>query len=98
MIAPLIEKIKKEGKGRDHDCLIGLSGGVDSSYVAYIAKEKFASVHMPMIGSGQAGGNWSIILEMIKETLSKKGIEVTIHELPNQKQLKGQQQSLHFSE
>lgn len=66
--------------------------------LAEIAKEKSASVHMPMIGSGQAGGNWTIILEMIKETLSKKGIEVTIYELPNQKQIKGQQQSLLFSE
>lgn len=66
--------------------------------LAEIAEEKSASVHMPMIGSGQAGGNWSIIFEMIKETLSKKGIEVTIYEIPNQKELKGQQQSLLFSE
>lgn len=66
--------------------------------LAEIANEKSASVHMPMIGSGQAGGNWTIILEIIKEILSKKGIEVMIYELPNQKQLKGQQQSLLFSE
>jgi len=33
------EKIKKEGKGKDFDCIIGLSGGLDSSYTAYIAKE-----------------------------------------------------------
>lgn len=41
MIAPLIDRIRKEGLGRDHDCLIGISGGLDSSYVAYMAKEKF---------------------------------------------------------
>jgi N-acetyl sugar amidotransferase len=40
-IWPLIEKIKLEGKDLDHDCLIGISGGLDSSYVAYIAVEKF---------------------------------------------------------
>ena len=40
-IMPLIEKIKREGTGRDHDCLIGISGGIDSSYVTYVAKEKF---------------------------------------------------------
>jgi N-acetyl sugar amidotransferase len=33
-----VERIKRDGKGRSHDCLIGLSGGVDSSYVAYLAK------------------------------------------------------------
>ncbi len=33
------EKIKKEGIGKDFDCIIGLSGGLDSSYVAYVAKE-----------------------------------------------------------
>ena len=32
-------KIKKKGKGKDFDCIIGLSGGLDSSYTAYIAKE-----------------------------------------------------------
>jgi N-acetyl sugar amidotransferase len=33
----LIAEIKAAGKGRKYDCLIGLSGGVDSSYLAYIA-------------------------------------------------------------
>ena len=32
-------KIREAGKGRDYDCLLGLSGGADSSYMAYIAKE-----------------------------------------------------------
>lgn len=35
----IAEKIKKDGKNRDFDCIIGLSGGLDSSYVAYIVKE-----------------------------------------------------------
>lgn len=35
----LIEKIKAEGEGKEYDCLIGLSGGVDSSYVAYLTKQ-----------------------------------------------------------
>ena len=36
-----IQKIKKEGGGKSFDCIIGLSGGLDSSYLAYIAKTKF---------------------------------------------------------
>jgi N-acetyl sugar amidotransferase len=35
-LASLIKKIKAESKG-DYDCIVGLSGGVDSSYVAYKA-------------------------------------------------------------
>lgn len=34
-----INKIKEYGKGKKYDCLVGLSGGVDSSYVAYLAKK-----------------------------------------------------------
>ena len=35
----LIEDIKAAGKGKEYDCVIGLSGGVDSSYVAYLVKQ-----------------------------------------------------------
>jgi N-acetyl sugar amidotransferase len=35
----LINKIKKSGKGKKYDCVIGLSGGVDSSYLAYLVKK-----------------------------------------------------------
>lgn len=36
----IVEEIKKAGSGRDYDCIIGLSGGIDSSYLSYVAKEK----------------------------------------------------------
>jgi len=35
----LVSKIKKKGSGKQYDCLIGVSGGVDSSYVAYLTRE-----------------------------------------------------------
>ena len=50
-----VEKIKADGKGKDHDCLIGLSGGVDSSYVVYLAKEKFGL--RPLLYHVDAGWN-----------------------------------------
>lgn len=34
-----IEKIKQAGKGKEYDCILGLSGGADSSYLAYLAKQ-----------------------------------------------------------
>jgi N-acetyl sugar amidotransferase len=37
----IIDRIKREGKGKPYDCVIGLSGGVDSSYIAYLTKKEF---------------------------------------------------------
>jgi len=34
----IIADIKSAGKGKQYDCVVGVSGGVDSSYVAYLAK------------------------------------------------------------
>lgn len=35
----LIDTIKRDGKGKDYDCIVGVSGGLDSSYVLYKTKE-----------------------------------------------------------
>ena len=35
----IVDKIKTKGTGRAYDCLVGISGGVDSCYVAYICKK-----------------------------------------------------------
>src|SRR6185369_17003957 len=32
-----LERVRREGKGKEYDCIVGLSGGVDSSYVLYQA-------------------------------------------------------------
>jgi len=34
-----VSKIKEAGKGKEYDCILGLSGGADSSYLAYLAKQ-----------------------------------------------------------
>ena len=54
-LVELAEKIKMEGKGKDFDCIIGLSGGLDSSYVAYIVKEKMGL--RPLLFHVDAGWN-----------------------------------------
>jgi len=38
-IEEIVDKIKKDGKNKKYDCILGLSGGADSSYVAYLAKK-----------------------------------------------------------
>jgi N-acetyl sugar amidotransferase len=35
----IIDKIKEDGKGKKYDCILGVSGGVDSTYLAYLARE-----------------------------------------------------------
>lgn len=50
--------------------------------LADTAKAMNASVHMPFIGAGMAGGNWDIIKGMILEELVLKGIDVTVYRLP----------------
>lgn len=55
MLSRQIEQIKADGKGRDFDCLIGLSGGVDSSYLTYIAVKKFGL--RPLLYHVDAGWN-----------------------------------------
>ena len=51
----LSDSIKRDGIGKDFDCIIGLSGGLDSSYVAYIAKEKMGL--RPLLFHVDAGWN-----------------------------------------
>jgi len=48
--------------------------------VAKKALETKASVHMPRIGCGLAGGKWEKIEPIIKETLCDKGIEVYVYD------------------
>lgn len=51
----IAERILAEGKGKDFDCIIGLSGGLDSSYLTYISKEKLGL--RPLLVHVDAGWN-----------------------------------------
>ena len=44
------------------------------------ADELKASVHMPRIGAGLAGGDWNIISKLIQERLADRGIEVFVYD------------------
>jgi O-acetyl-ADP-ribose deacetylase (regulator of RNase III) len=52
--------------------------------VARFASESDASVHMPRIGAGQAGGRWEVVREIVEETLTRNGIPVTVYVPPGQ--------------
>ncbi len=52
------------------------------SQLREIAARQGASVHMPRIGTGQAGGNWELIRDLIDEHLVRRGIPVFVYLLP----------------
>jgi len=57
------------------------------------ATKACASVHMPRIGAGQAGGSWWVIAELIDAILVKRGISVTVYDLPESGKEDGRQMS-----
>lgn len=68
-----IEKIKTLGKNDKYDCLIGLSGGVDSSYICHWAKE--AGLR-PLIVHFDNGWNSELAVKNIENIISKLGFDL----------------------
>jgi Zn-dependent peptidase ImmA (M78 family)/O-acetyl-ADP-ribose deacetylase (regulator of RNase III) len=64
--------------------------------VGELAKQKNAAVHMPRIGTGEAGGSWNLIEGIIRESLLSRGIQVTIYDLPFRKAAFPRQPSFEF--
>ena len=70
----LAAKIKKEGVGKDFDCIIGLSGGLDSSYATYVAKEKMGL--RPLLLHVDAGWNTDQAVGNIEKLVDGLGLEL----------------------
>ena len=70
----VIDKIKKEGKNKDFDCIIGLSGGLDSSYLAYMAKVKFGL--RPLLFHVDAGWNTDRAVGNIEKLVDGLGLDL----------------------
>lgn len=47
------------------------------------AEKLDASVHMPRIGCGLAGGDWETVEQLITSELSAYGVDVTVYDLPD---------------
>jgi N-acetyl sugar amidotransferase len=70
----IAESIRESGKGNDFDCIIGLSGGLDSSYVAYIAKEKMGL--RPLLFHVDAGWNTDQAVGNIEKLVDGLGLDL----------------------
>jgi len=75
-IEQLVAKIKEAGKGKPYDCIMGVSGGVDSTYVAYLAKKHGLR---PLAVHFDNGWNSELAVKNIENLVSK--LDIDLHTL-----------------
>lgn len=72
----LIAEIKAAGAGKPHDCIIGMSGGVDSSYLAYLA---VSNGLRPLAVHLDNGWDSELAVNNIRELVTRLGIDLHTH-------------------
>lgn len=70
----LVAHIKRAGEGKDFDCIIGMSGGIDSSYLTYVAKEQLGL--RPLVFHVDAGWNSQIAVNNIERLVDGLGLDL----------------------
>ena len=72
----IIAEIKKDGKGKEYDCLIGLSGGFDSTYVLHMAVTRWGL--RPLVFHVDSGFDLPLGVENVNRICSKLGVDLKI--------------------
>ena len=70
----IVKIIKREGEGKDFDCLMGMSGGIDSSYLLYVMVEKYGL--RPLVFHVDAGWNSQIAVNNIERLVDGLGLDL----------------------
>ena len=70
----ILAAIRKAGEGREFDCIIGMSGGIDSSYLTYVAKVEFDL--RPLVFHVDAGWNSQIAVNNIERLVDNLGLDL----------------------
>lgn len=73
-LANLSNKIKSKSKNKKYDCIIGMSGGADSSYLAYVAKNLMGL--NPLIYTVDTGWNLNVAVENIEKIVKKLKLDM----------------------
>ena len=73
-IIKIAEQIKIEGKNNEFDCIIGVSGGVDSSYLIYLAKEVLGL--NPLVYHVDGGWNSRLAVSNIEKIIDKLNLDL----------------------
>ncbi|HEX7892064.1 MAG TPA: N-acetyl sugar amidotransferase [Ramlibacter sp.] len=72
----IVARIREAGKGREYDCIMGLSGGVDSSYVAHLAHKMGLR---PLAVHFDSGWNSELAVNNIENIVKKLGVDLHTH-------------------
>lgn len=70
----IIQTIKIAGKGKDFDCLMGMSGGIDSSFLLYKMVSEFGL--RPLVFHVDAGWNSQIAVNNIERLVDGLGLDL----------------------
>ncbi len=73
-LASIIHKIKEDGKGRDFDCIMGMSGGADSSYLLHVVVKEYGL--RPLVFHVDGGWNSQIAVNNINVMIDKLGLDL----------------------
>lgn len=73
----IVEDIKRKGKRKQYDCVMGVSGGTDSSYMAYLAVRKYGL--RPLAVHLDNTFNNAIATENIHKVLGALNIDLITH-------------------
>jgi len=70
----IVDGIKKAGVGKDFDCIIGMSGGIDSSYLLYLVTKELGL--KPLVFHVDAGWNSQIAVSNIERLVDGLGLDL----------------------
>ena len=70
----IVAKIKDSGRGKEFDCILGMSGGVDSSYLLHLAVTELGL--RPLVFHVDAGWNSEIAVNNIQVMVDKLGLDL----------------------
>ena len=80
ILSSIVEDIKKAGRGKKYDCVIGVSGGTDSSYMLYLAKSWGLR---PLAVHYDNTWNTAIATENIRKVLAALEVDLYTHVVNN---------------
>ncbi len=78
-LSDLIRKVKESGKGKKYDCILGLSGGLDSSYMLHLAVKEWGL--RPFVFHIDAGWNLPVAEENIRKITGKLGVKLHVKKM-----------------